>query len=166
MLGSVPDGIPESIVIGGSLATGGAVSAAMVVAAFLSNLPEGLGATNGMLRSDTTKGRLLQTWALIVAVTSVSSAIGFQVLKDDKPELGAFFQCFAAGAVLTMLADSMIPEASKEGGKLVGLLTVLGFAVAVWVSALEERLRRARGHSPLAKIRLFGGCSFHRALSS
>ena len=136
MLGTVLDGIPESIVIGGSLATGG-VSAAMVVAAFLSNLPEGLGASTGLLKSGTPSRRLMAMWAGILAVSAASSAIGFRVLEGARPELGAFFQAFAAGAVLTMLVDSMIPEATEEGGKLVGLLTVCGFAVALGVSTLE-----------------------------
>ena len=136
MLGTVLDGIPESIVIGGSLATGG-VSAAMVVAAFLSNFPEALGASSGLITTGTPRRKLMLMWAGIVAVSAVSSAIGFRVLEAAAPETGAFFQCFAAGAVLTMLVDSMIPEANDEGGPLAGLFTVLGFAIAVWISKIE-----------------------------
>ena len=108
----------------------------MVAAAFLSNLPESLGATAGLVKArDVARGRLLGMWLGIVAVSGASAAPSATwVLDDASPRLGAFFQAFAAGAMLTMLADTMMPEAFEEGGKLVGLLTVLGFALAVWLS--------------------------------
>jgi zinc transporter, ZIP family len=134
VLGSVLDGVPESIVIGGSLVVGGGVSVAMVAAAFLSNLPESLGATAGMVKAGTSQRSLLLMWLGIVAVSGASAAFGYWVLDDASPRLGAFFQSFAAGAMLTMLADTMMPEAFEEGGKLVGLCTTLGFALAVWLS--------------------------------
>ena len=134
VLGSVLDGVPESIVIGGSLVVGGGVSVAMVAAAFLSNLPESLGATAGMVKAGTSQRSLLLIWLGIVAVSGASAAFGYWVLDDASLRLGAFFQSFAAGAMLTMLADTMMPEAFEEGGKLVGLFTTLGFALAVWLS--------------------------------
>jgi zinc transporter, ZIP family len=137
MLGTVLDGVPESIVIGGSLVVGGGISAAMVAAAFMSNLPEALGATAGLKKTGTPARRLMMMWAAIVALSGISAAIGYWVLKDAPDALGAFFQSFAAGAVLTMLTDTMMPEAFEEGGKLAGLFTVLGFALAVWLSTLE-----------------------------
>jgi ZIP family zinc transporter len=137
MLGTVLDGVPESIVIGGSLVVGGGISAAMVAATFMSNLPEALGATAGLVKTGTPARRLMMMWTGIVALSGVSAAIGFWVLKDAPDTLGAFFQSFAAGAVLTMLSDTMMPEAFEEGGNLVGLFTVLGFALAVWLSSFE-----------------------------
>jgi ZIP family zinc transporter len=136
VLGTVLDGIPESIVIGGSLVIGGGVSVAMVAAAFLSNLPESLGATSGLQRSGLPVRRIVAMWMGIVLVSGASAALGYQLLEDASPRLGAFFQAFAAGSILTMLADSMMPEAYREGGKLVGLATVIGFALALWVSSL------------------------------
>ncbi|MFL5759445.1 MAG: ZIP family metal transporter [Thermomicrobiales bacterium] len=130
LLGTVLDGIPESIVVGASLITG-SVSAAMVAAAFISNLPEALGATTGLATAKTSTTRIFAMWIGIVALSGASAAFGYQVLQDAAPSVGAFFQAFAAGAILTMLADTMMPEAFDEGGKLVGLCTVLGFAVAV-----------------------------------
>jgi ZIP family zinc transporter len=137
VLGTILDGIPESVVIGGSLVAGGGVSAAMVIATFLSNLPESLGASVGLINAGTSRGRLIGMWTGIVLVSGLASAIGFQLLDSASPDVSAFFQAFAAGAMLTMLADSMMPEAYKEGGKLVGLFTVLGFALAEWLSTFE-----------------------------
>jgi ZIP family zinc transporter len=137
MFGTVLDGVPESIVIGGSLVVGGGISAAMVAATFLSNLPEALGATSGLTKSGVPVRHLMRMWFGIVALSGASAAIGYWVLKDAAPNLGAFFQAFAAGAVLMMLADTVMPEAFEEGGKPVGLVTVLGFAIAVWLSSFE-----------------------------
>jgi ZIP family zinc transporter len=137
MLGTVLDGVPESIVIGGSLVVGGGISAAMVAATFLSNLPEALGATSGLAKSAVPVKHLMRMWLGIVVLSGASAAFGYWVLKDASPNLGAFFQAFAAGAVLTMLADTMMPEAFDEGGKPVGLVVVLGFTIALWLSSFE-----------------------------
>jgi ZIP family zinc transporter len=137
MLGTVLDGIPESIVVGGSLVAGSGVSIAMVAAAFLSNFPEAVGATDGLKKGGTPARHLMGLWLGIVAISALSSALGFVILDDAPETVGAFFQAFAAGAILTMLVDSMIPEAYEEGGKAVGLVTVLGFALAVGLSRFE-----------------------------
>ena len=137
VLGTILDGIPESVVIGGSLVAGGGVSAAMVIATFLSNLPESLGASVGLVAAGMSRNRLIAMWTGIVLVSGLASAIGFQLLDSASPDVSAFFQAFAAGVMLTMLADSMMPEAFKEGGRLVGLFTVLGFALAEWLSTFE-----------------------------
>jgi zinc transporter, ZIP family len=137
MLGTVLDGIPESVVVGGSLVAGGGVSVAMVAAAFLSNFPEAVGATVGLKKGGTPPRRLMGAWLAIVAVSAVSAALGYIILDDTSPAVGALIQAFAAGAILTMLIDSMIPEAFEEGGRPVGLVTVLGFALAVGLSRFE-----------------------------
>jgi zinc transporter, ZIP family len=137
VLGTVLDGVPESIVIGGSLVLGGGVSVAMVAATFLSNLPESLGASVGLVSAGVSRGRILVIWTAIVVVSGLAAALGYTLLENASPDLGAFFQAFAAGAMLTMLADTMMPEAFAEGGKPVGLLTVLGFTLAVWLSTFE-----------------------------
>lgn len=137
VIGTILDGIPESLVIGGSLVTGGGVSLAMVAAAFISNVPESLSATVGLTRSGATTRSIVRLWVSIVAVSAVSAALGYQILDTAPESLTAVVQSFAAGAMLTMLADSMMPEAFNRGGKLVGLVTVMGFAVAVWISSLE-----------------------------
>jgi ZIP family zinc transporter len=132
----VLDGIPESIVIGGSLATGGAVSLAMVAAAFISNVPEAVSATTGLTGS-VPRRSILAMWSAIVVVSAAAAALSYQALREASARLSAFVQAFAAGAMLPMLADTMMPEAFGKGGKLVGLVAVLGFSIAVWISYLE-----------------------------
>ncbi|MGD9710988.1 MAG: ZIP family metal transporter [Thermomicrobiales bacterium] len=137
VIGTVLDGIPESLVIGVSLVAGGGVSVAMVAAAFISNVPESLSATTGLWKSGVPKASIMRMWFVIVAISGVSAAVGYLILESSPASWTAVIQSFAAGAVLTMLADSMMPEAFAKGGKLVGLVTVLGFAIAVWISSIQ-----------------------------
>lgn len=135
LLGTVLDGVPESVVIGLSLTTGG-VSAAMVAAVFLSNLPESISSSTGLLASGWSKGRLLAMWASVTIVAGLASMAGYSLFDESPSETIAFVQAFAGGALLTMLADTMMPKAFELEGKLVGLLTTFGFAVAFAISAL------------------------------
>ena len=137
VLGIVLDGIPESMVIGLGLVEGGAVSAAVIVAVFLSNLPEAIAATSGLLTAGWRRGRILGLWMLVALVTALASLAGYAWFDGASDETVAFVLAFAGGAVLTMLADTMMPEAFEHGGKLVGLATTLGFAVAFAITALE-----------------------------
>jgi len=90
VLGTILDGIPESVVIGGSLVAGGGVSAAMVIATFLSNLPESLGASVGLVAAGMSRNRLIAMWTGIVLVSGLASAIGFQLLDSASPNVSAF----------------------------------------------------------------------------
>jgi ZIP family zinc transporter len=137
VLGALLDGIPESLVLGMSLAAGGKVSIAFLAAVLLSNLPEALGATSGMLQAGQRTGSIYKMWASIVAVAAVGGAIGYAALRALPHADGAYVEAFAAGAVLTMLANSMIPEAVREGRRWTGLLVALGFAVAGALTLLE-----------------------------
>ena len=137
VLGIVLDGIPESAVIGLTLLHGGAVSAAMIVAVFLSNLPEAVAATTGLAAAGWRQRAILLVWTGVVLVSALASLAGYGLFGDASPSTVAFVLSFAAGAILTMLADTMMPEAFQRGGKLVGLATTLGFGVAFAVSALE-----------------------------
>ena len=137
VLGIVLDGIPESAVIGLTLLHGGAVSAAMIVAVFLSNLPEAVAATTGLAAAGWRQRAILLVWTGVVLVSALASFAGYGLFGDASPSTVAFVLSFAAGAILTMLADTMMPEAFQRGGKLVGLATTLGFGVAFAVSALE-----------------------------
>jgi ZIP family zinc transporter len=136
-LGILLDGIPESIVLGLTLLTGEGVGAAMLAAVFLSNLPEAMAATTGFVGSGRSRRWILGLWLALVAVSGLASFLGYVLLEDASATAVAFVLAFAAGAVLTMLADTMMPEAFEYGGKAVGLLTTLGFAVAVGIAALE-----------------------------
>ena len=135
VLGALLDGIPESAAIGISLIGGGQVGVAVVAAVFLSNIPESMSATTGLKASGRSTGWILGLWSLVVAASTVSAALGYALLGGASEETVAFIQTFAAGAILTMLADTMMPEAVEHAGRLVGLLTVLGFAVAFFLSA-------------------------------
>ncbi len=136
LLGAVMDGIPESAAIGVSLLAGGSVGVPVLAGVFLSNLPESMAAATGLRRAGHSRGYILGTWFAVVAVSTVAAAVGYAVLGSASPAAVAAIQAFAAGAVLTMLADTMMPEAFEHGGDVVGLLTVLGFALAFSLSAL------------------------------
>ena len=138
VLGIVLDGVPEAMVIGLGLVQGGAVSAAVIAAVFLSNLPEAIAATSGLLTAGWRRGRILALWAVVMLVTALASLAGYALVRRRvRRDAVAFVLAFAGGAVLTMLADTMMPEAFEHGGKLVGLATTLGFAVAFAITALE-----------------------------
>jgi ZIP family zinc transporter len=137
VLGTVLDGIPESVVIGLTLLEGGSVGVAMLVAVFLSNLPEAIGATSGLATAGWRRWRILGLWGLVVLASGLASLAGYALLDDASPNTIAFVLAFAGGAILTMLAETMIPEAYLRGGKAVGLFTTLGFGVAFAVSALD-----------------------------
>ena len=136
VLGTVLDGIPESMVIGLTIFEGGEVGAAYLAAVFISNLPESISATTGLASGGWKKSRVLWMWIAIAVVSGLSSLTGYAVFQDSSPDTVSFVLAFAAGAILTMLANTMMPEAFKHGGKLVGVVTTLGFAVAYAVHAL------------------------------
>ncbi len=137
LLGAVLDGIPESAVIGMTLLGGGGIGLAVVAAVFLSNVPESLSSAIGMRKAGHSAGYVIGVWAVVVAVCGVSSALGYGLLDGASGGTIGLIQAFAAGSVLTMLADTMMPEAYEHGGKTVGLVTALGFAAAFALSMLE-----------------------------
>jgi ZIP family zinc transporter len=137
MLGTILDGIPESIVIGTSLLGGAGVSTAMVAAVFISNLPESIAASDGLARGGMPATRILGMWLVLSLVCAVASALGYGIVGALPIGIAAFVQAFAAGALLTLLGDSMIPEAYVRARQWAGLWLVLGFAVAFGLTALE-----------------------------
>jgi ZIP family zinc transporter len=130
VLGTVLDGIPESMVIGLTLYEGGAVGAAYLIAVFISNVPESVSSSAGLLASGWRRARILWLWAGIAAVSGLASLAGYRIFQDSSPDTVAFVLAFAGGAILTMLADTMMPEAYEHGGKLAGVVTTIGFVVA------------------------------------
>jgi len=137
VLGIVLDGIPESLVLGLTIVVSGSISAAFFVAVALSNIPEAIAATSGLARSGWAASRILGLWTLVAAVSGVASVIGFTIFDSASPTVVAVVLAFAGGAILTMLADTMMPEAFEHAGPLVGVVTTIGFAVAFGLSALE-----------------------------
>jgi ZIP family zinc transporter len=137
VLGTVLDGIPESMVIGLTIYEGGAVGAAYLTAVFISNLPEAISSTSGLVTGGWRKSRILWMWIGIALVSGLASLAGYSLFQGSSPNTVAFVLTFAAGAILTMLADTMMPEAFEHGGKLVGVVTTLGFAVAFTIHLLD-----------------------------
>jgi ZIP family zinc transporter len=137
VLGIVLDGIPESIVIGLGLLAGEGVSVAVLAAVFLSNLPEAVAATTGLSKAGWRQANIVWLWVVVTLVAALSSLAGYALFQDAAPDTVAFVLAFAGGAVLTMLADTMMPEAFAHGGKLVGVFTTVGFALAFALSTLE-----------------------------
>lgn len=133
-LGAVLDGIPEQVVLGIGLAGGEPVSVGLLCAIFVSNLPEAIGSA-AALREAGRDGRwIVGLWGTVVLVTTLAAAGGFLLGDAVSGELRAAIQGFAAGALLVMLVDSMVPEATSDAGRQAGLVTVLGFALAAALS--------------------------------
>lgn len=135
-LGAFLDGIPEQAVLGIALAQGQGVSAALLVAIFASNLPEAIGSATDMRSSGRSEGQVLRLWAAVAAACAIATTGGYLVADAVSSSVSALIDGFAAGALLTMLIDSMIPEAKDKARDLAGLATVAGFALAAGLSLL------------------------------
>ncbi len=135
-LGAFLDGIPEQLVLGIALASGGGVGVALLVAIFVSNLPEALGSAEQMHESGTARAAILRLWLLVAAICTLAAAIGYLAAEAVGGDARAAIDGFAAGALLVMLTDSMIPDARAQAGRSAGLVTVLGFALAAALSNL------------------------------
>ena len=135
-VGALLDGIPESIVIGLSLLQGGGVSVVAVVAIFLSNVPEGLSSAAGMRRAGRSARYVFGVWSAIAVASGAASWLGYVAFSGVSAEIVAAITAVAAGAILAMLADTMIPEAFDEAHDAAGLITVIGFFAAFMLSKL------------------------------
>jgi ZIP family zinc transporter len=139
VLGTVLDGIPESLVIGLTIAQGGGIGAAYLTAVFISNLPEAISSTSGLRQSGRSVAWVMRMWVGIALVSAFASLLGYAFFDGASDAVIAFVLTFAAGAILTMLADTMIPEAYDNARRsaAVGVATTLGFAVAFLIHALD-----------------------------
>jgi ZIP family zinc transporter len=129
-IGALLDGIPESIVIGVSMIKGGAVSLVAVIAIFLSNVPEGLSSASGMKKAGRSAFYVFAVWASIAMISGIAALTGYLLFDGFSADVVAATTAVAAGAILAMLADTMIPEAFEEAHNFAGLITVLGFLCA------------------------------------
>ncbi|MGH3760813.1 ZIP family metal transporter [Actinophytocola sp.] len=127
--GAVLDGIPESAAIGATVS--GGVSATFVLAVFLSNIPESMSSSAGLRRAGRSGHAILGLWVLIAAVSAVAAGLGYLLVTNSPVEVVGAIRGFAAGAVLTMVASTMLPEAHDEGGPVTALVTTAGFLAAV-----------------------------------
>ena len=135
VLGSVLDGIPESFVLGLTVLQGG-VSVSLLAGVALSNLPEGMSSSAGLKAAGWPRGRVVLLWSAVVGAAAISAAAGYLLLDPTSGRTGALVQAFAGGALLAMLADTLLPEAYKVEGVLTGPLVVVGFAVSLALSAI------------------------------
>src|SRR4051794_6090830 len=135
-IGALLDGIPESVVIGVSLLGAGAVSMVAVIAIFISNIPEGLSSSAGMKRAGRSRAYIFGLWTAITVISGAASLIGYAALRGSSGDFIAAITAVAAGAMLAMLADTMIPEAFDDVRNWAGLITVLGYLISFILTKL------------------------------
>lgn len=137
-VGALIDGIPESIVIGLSLLQGGAVSSVAVIAVFLSNVPEGLSSASGMKKAGRSAAYIFGVWGAIALASGIASVVGYTAFRGLPESIVAATTAVAAGGIMAMLVDTMIPEAFEQAHDLAGLVTVLGFLTSFLLSKLSH----------------------------
>lgn len=136
LIGALVDGIPESVVLGTTVAATGGLSLPILFAIAIANLPEGLGSAAGMKAAGRSARYVFGVWGCVVAVTGVAALLGYLLLRDAPPELIAFITTIAAGGILAMVCNTMIPAAFARDRAATGLLATLGFLVAFTLSHL------------------------------
>jgi ZIP family zinc transporter len=130
VFGALLDGIPESITLGIALLDQNGIGILMVAAIFLSNLPESLSSVDDLEKEGLSKKKIYIMWLIVSMVVTITTVLSYFFLKNLNTNILGIILSFAAGSILAMLADSMIPEAYEEGGYLIGFLTILGFLTA------------------------------------
>lgn len=133
-MGAMLDGVPESVALGIALFNGQGRGLLMLSAIVLSNFPEGISSISGLRKEGFSKKKIFSIWAIVAVITTAVTVLSFVFLHDVNPNTIGIIEAFAAGAILAMLADTMMPEAYEDGGFLIGILTVLGFLTAFIIS--------------------------------
>jgi ZIP family zinc transporter len=136
-LGAFLDGVPEQLALGIGLAAGDGVSVGLLVAIFVSNLPEAIGSSSEMRKSGTRPRTIRRLWLAVAAICTVATVVGYAAAEGTSGDVKAAIDGFAAGALIVMLIDSMIPAATGKAGTTAGLVTTLGFAVAAALSTVS-----------------------------
>jgi ZIP family zinc transporter len=136
-LGAFLDGIPEQLVLGIGIASGEGVSVALVVAIFVSNLPEAIGSATEMAQAGRRRETVIRLWIVVASICALASVLGYAIADPAGVHSRAVMDGFAAGALLVLLIDSMIPDATAKAGRVAGLVTTLGFAVAAGLSQVS-----------------------------
>jgi ZIP family zinc transporter len=135
-LGALLDGVPEAFILGITLALGGTINLAFITAVFVSNIPQGVAGTTSLKAAGASDRHIFRMWTALTLACAGAAALGYLLAQATHVQ-GLYAEAFAAGAVLTMLADSMLPEAFQHGGKSVGLLVVMGYLVAAVLSVTQ-----------------------------
>jgi ZIP family zinc transporter len=136
-LGALLDGIPEQAVLGIGIAAGEGVGVGLLVAIFVSNLPEAIGASTELREAGRSPATIRRLWFVVAAVCTGAAVVGYALADSTGGEAQAAINAFTAGALLVMLVDSMIPDAARKAGQVAGLATVLGFALAAGLSGIS-----------------------------
>ncbi|MQA91223.1 MAG: hypothetical protein GEU90_13485 [Gemmatimonas sp.] len=129
-LGAFLDGVPEQVALGIGLAAEEGASLGLLVAIFVSNLPEAVGSATDMRAAGTSRRKVMWLWLAVALICMLATVVGYAAADAASGGFKAAIHGFAAGALIVMLIDSMIPEAAKGSGRAAGLVTTLGFAVA------------------------------------
>jgi ZIP family zinc transporter len=135
-LGAFLDGVPEQMALGIGIASGEGVSAGLLVAIFISNLPEAIGSADAMQKAGIARHKIVRLWVAVAITCTIASAIGYAAADLTSGDFKAAIDGFAAGALIVMLVDSMIPDAASQAGRTAGLVTALGYAVAAALSSV------------------------------
>ena len=151
-VGAVLDGIPESLVLGLSLLGGEKIGLGLVAGFFLANVPQGLSSSAGMKRASRSSRYIFGLWTGILLISGLAAAAGYLLLSTANPALPATILAFAAGGVLAMLAESMIPEAFAEAQSFIGLITVVGFLVAFLIIKMPTSNTEGPTRSPAKAV--------------
>jgi ZIP family zinc transporter len=133
-LGSLLDGVPETAVLGLTILQTGEVGVAVLAAVFISNIPEGIAATASLRAGGWSAQAVFALWSIIVVLCASASALGYVFLDGASEPVLAFMYAFAGGAILTMLATSMMPEAFENARRAAGTATVIGGVIAFCIS--------------------------------
>jgi ZIP family zinc transporter len=136
-LGAFLDGVPEQMALGIGLAAGAGISVSLLVAIFVSNLPEAIGSATEMEKTGTARKTIIRLWIAVGAICTLATVVGYALADVTAGDFKAIINGFAAGALIVMLIDSMAPEATREAGRTAGLVTTLGFAVAAALTAVS-----------------------------
>ncbi|MBI4803361.1 MAG: cyclic nucleotide-binding domain-containing protein [Elusimicrobia bacterium] len=137
-LGILLDGIPESLVIGASMLHSSAVSMTLIAGVFLANFPEALSSSVGMSKQGSGRSKIIWMWTSLMLMTGIGAFLGYLTFGGLSHGLFVFIEGMAAGAMLAMIAETMLPEATEQGGPAVGMMTVLGFLAAIFINSLSH----------------------------
>lgn len=134
-IGLLLDGIPEALTIGAHIVTN-PLSASLLAGIFMSNYPEALSSSRGMLKQGFSVGKTLIMWTSIMVVTGLLAALGNRLFTEAPENLISLLESIAAGAMLTVIAETMLPEAYSQGGSIVGISTLIGFLAVIIINAV------------------------------
>ena len=131
VVGSVVDGVPESVIFGIQVATGFPISPSFLAAVFVSNVPQAMAPSVDLSTSGWSTGRVGRLWALVVVACGVAAGLGFLAADATGAATGDRMAALAAGGLLAMLTNSLMPFAYERAGAIAGVATVVGFCVSL-----------------------------------